>query len=145
MARLIGVPKQTGVGGGVRGTMQVLGVPEALIKLGLVNKIARIELGFLAAASARNMTQRAILYCPKITGNLASSIKTIQVAPYTHEVTAASRDGTNPDKNGKEYAGFVEFGTSKMSGRFFMRRAYAETQPEAVAGLALIGRRLEAL
>jgi HK97 gp10 family phage protein len=145
MARFIGVPKQLGSRGAVGANVRVIGVPEALIKLGLVNKIARIELGFLAHASGKAMEGRTAFYCPVITGNLRSSIKLTHTGPYSWFVSVASREGDVASKNDKEYAGFVEFGTSRMAPRFFMRRAYEETRVEAVVGLSIIARRLEAL
>jgi HK97 gp10 family phage protein len=145
MPRLVGRPRQLGARGGVGANVRILGVSRALAKLGLVSKVARLEMGLLAAGAANHMFQRAQFYCPTITGNLRSGINLTKLGAYTYQITASSREGTNPAKNDKEYAGFVEYGTSKMGGRFFMRRAYEETRPLVASDLILIARKLEAL
>jgi HK97 gp10 family phage protein len=145
MARIIGVPRQLGPRGSVGSRVRIIGIPEAKIKLGLVSKVARLELGLLAAGAANRMMTLAKFYCPEITGNLKSSIKLLKLGSYTYQITAASREGNNPEKNNKEYAGFVEFGTSKMAPRFFMRQAYQETVPVVIADLNFIARKLERL
>ena len=145
MARVIGVPAQIGSRGFVSANVRVVGVRQALARLGLVSKVARLELGLLAAGAASMVHQRAQFYCPVITGNLKSSIKLMKLASYTYQVTAASTEGNNPNKNDKEYAGFVEFGTSRMAPRFFMRRAYQDMVPVAASDLRLIAAKLERL
>jgi HK97 gp10 family phage protein len=146
MARIIGVPKQ--LGGRVVSNVRILGVKEALVKLKLVSSTARLELGLLNAGAAKHMENLAKEYVPVITGNLRSSIHSAKLGPYNWEVIAASTEGTDPSgegKNQKEYAGFVEFGTSKMAPRFFMNRAYQDTRAIAVADLKLIAARIERL
>lgn len=147
MARIYGVPK-AGAGGGVFSNVRVFGVQEALIKLGLVNKIARIELGVLSRKTAALMYERAQANVPVVTGNLKSGISIAKGGPYAWMVAAESTAGSDPagvGKNQKEYAGYVEFGTSKMAPRFFMTTAFRETLPAANAGLVEIARRLERL
>lgn len=158
MARVYGVPKaapglggrRMGTGGGhaVGSNVRVVGVQEALIKLGLVNKVARIHLGMLSRVTAQSVEERAKQYVPVETGNLKSGISSHQVGPYTWQVIASSLEGADPagvGKNSYEYAGFVEFGTSKMAPRRFMTQAWNETTPEVRVGLQWIARELERL
>lgn len=145
MARFVGVPKQTGTGGGVVSGARIIGVPQAINKLVGVERAARVQLGALASNAAKNIEIQAQNYCPVITGNLKSSIESHQVAPYTWEVTASSLNGDVPEKNGKEYAGFVENGTSQMSPRYFMRRAYNDVQPLVNAEIKAMAARISVL
>jgi hypothetical protein len=155
MARVIGLPKTGALGrtrsGHFGGTsvvsrFRVLGVPETLIKLGLVNKIARVELGFLTGEVARRIAATAKENINNITGNLESGTYAEKgKTPYTWYIVSSSMAGNNPEKNYYEYAGYVEFGTSKMAPRMYMTRAYRTHLPDAVAGLKAIGAHLERL
>jgi len=154
MARFYGVPKSKGLGGRVIGPasraavtskVRIFGVREALIKLGLVNKVARIHLGGLAHQTASAIERRAKENVPVITGNLKAGISKQQVGPYTWWVTASSLEGDVPEKNWYEYAHYVEFGTVQMEPRFFMTRAYRDTAPEVYVALQWIARELERL
>ena len=159
MARFYGVPKPGAVGvlrsgraGGyaVTSRVRVVGVPEALIKLGLVNKVARIHLGALSHHAAAAIERRAKENIHNVTGNLESGTKMEPVGPYTWIVTSSSMAGDVAEKNNVEYAGFVEFGTSNMpAGTYpscaYMRKAYNDTMPEAIAQLKWIGKELERL
>jgi HK97 gp10 family phage protein len=143
MALIRGLPKQTG--GAVAGNVRVLGVQQAIAKLESVKRFAQLELGFTVTATAAIMETRAKEYVPVITGNLKSSIKTERVGPYDSVVTASSLEGNVEEKNDKEYAGFVEFGTSKMAGRFFMTKAWRESYPYAVGQLQALAARIQSL
>lgn len=142
-----GLPRQTGVGGGVAGGVKVLGIPELISSLGKVSTVARLRLGAVVAGGAIHMKALAVGYCPAVTGNLRSGIKLAKGAgPYTYEVTASSLDGDIAEKNKKEYAGFVENGwTGHPQGAFFMRRAFQETHPIILAELAAVAAELRRL
>ena len=145
MARLYGVPKQTGVGGGVISGVTIVGIPQLLAKLGLVSKVARLELGLLTRGAAFHMYELALQNVPEITGNLKSGIAIEKGGPYAWAVSASSQAGSDPagiGKNNKEYAGFVEFGTSKMAPRHFMTNAYRATTPIVASDLQIIAAKL---
>jgi HK97 gp10 family phage protein len=128
--------------------VKVLGVEELLAKLVRINTIARLEVGFLMKGAAKYLEETAIEMAPIRTGNLKTSIHATQVAPYTHIVRADTRTGSDPGGEGKssyEYAGYVEFGTSKMDARPFMQPAVQETVPFIYSGLQAIAARIEAL
>jgi HK97 gp10 family phage protein len=91
------------------------------------------------------MEELAKEYVPTISGNLQSGIKSSKVAPYTYDVSASSLEGGVPEKNTKEYAGYVEFGTSKMAPRYFMTRAWRDTYPLAAAELRILAAKIERL
>lgn len=134
-----------GVGGGVR----VLGVEECLIKLGLVNKVARIHLGYLVHKAAEDIAEQARENIHDVTGNLSSGTKAAPAGPYHWTVTSSSMAGDVAGKNNYEYAGYVEFGTSKTGHDFpsfaYMTRAYQAELPDIAAGLKVIGSMLERL
>lgn len=140
-------------GGAVRGgrvgtggiSVRIIGVPELIAKLTAINRVARIGLGKLNHEAANGIVERAQAGVNSITGNLASGIKATQSGPYSWEVTASSRDGNVGEKNSKEYAGYVEYGTSKMSARPYLRPAVTGARPVIVAGLTAIARWIEAL
>jgi HK97 gp10 family phage protein len=144
MARLYGVPKSTGVGGGVLGNVRIVGVEQLIAKLNLVANVARLELGLLTKGAAEHMENLAKANVPTVTGNLQSGIKTTKGAgPYNWEVTASSLDGTIGEKNTKEYAGYVEFGWSgHPTPEHFMTNAYAETSPIVYSDLQIIAAKL---
>jgi HK97 gp10 family phage protein len=152
MARIIGVPKPTiglpsrgAASGGVTANVKIIGVEQLIAKLGLVANVARLELGLETRGAALRMYQMAQANVPVITGNLKSGISVEHMGPYSWAVTASSLAGNISPKNQKEYAAWVEFGTSKMRGRHFMTTAYQETAPIVAADLKLIAAKLERL
>ncbi len=145
MPRFVGVPKQLGTAGGVRSGVQILGIPEAVAKLVSADKVVRLHLGELVADAALNMEREAKDNIHSITGNLKSGTFAQKVGSYSWEVVSSSLAGDNPDKNGKEYAGFVENGTSKMAPRYYMRNAYNEVQPLVNARLRVLAARISTL
>jgi HK97 gp10 family phage protein len=144
MARFYGVAKSTGVGGGVLSNVRIVGVEQLIAKLNLVANIARLEMGLTCAGAANHMEALAKANVPKVTGNLASGIKTTKGAgPYNYEVTASSLDGNIGEKNTKEYAGYVEFGWSgHPTPEHFMTNAYAATMPIVYSDLQIIAAKL---
>jgi HK97 gp10 family phage protein len=144
MARLYGVAKQTGVGGGILSNVRIVGVEQLIAKLNLVANVARLELGLLTKGAAEHMENAARENAPAVTGNLKSGIKTTKGAgPYNWEVTASTLDGSIPEKNQKEYAGYVEFGWSgHPEPEHFMTNAYAETMPIVYSDLQIIAAKL---
>jgi HK97 gp10 family phage protein len=144
MARLYGVAKQTGVGGGVASNVRIVGVEQLIAKLNLVANVARLELGLLTRGAAEHMENLAKANVPKVTHNLESGIKTTKGAgPYNWEVTASSLDGDIGSKNQKEYAGYVEFGWSgHPAPEHFMTNAYAATSPIVYSDLQIIAAKL---
>jgi HK97 gp10 family phage protein len=146
MARVYGVPKQAGVGGGVVSTVRIVGIPALLAKLRLVGTIASAEMGLLTRGAAMHAYGLALAKVPTITGNLRSGIAVEKLpASYAWGVSASSVAGSDPGglgKNQKEYAGFVEFGTSKMAPRHFMTDAFRETSPIVYSDLKLIAAKL---
>lgn len=145
MTRIVGMPKQSGIGSGLTGTVRVIGVPALLAKLRGVQVYSRLELGKLDMAIALHVAERARNNINSITGNLASGTKAKKLGSYTWEVTSSSLDGTVADKNSKEYAGFVENGTSNMEARYYMRDAWVATRPEVQVGLMRIAKLIEAI
>lgn len=155
MARFIGKPTPT-IGlarrgmasGSVKANVKVLGLDVLIAKLAQINIIARAELGLLTAGAAKHMEQAAKNNIHSVTGNLVSGVYSVRVAPYTWTVIASSMAGDDPagvGKNSYEYAAWVEFGTSKMPGRFYMARAYNETRPLVISGLKQTAMRIQAL
>ncbi len=144
MAILRGLPKLI-ERGPATSNVRVLGVPQAIAKLEAVKNYARLELGYTAFATAAIVETKAKEYVPVITGNLRSGIHTNHVGPYAYEVTASSLAGDVAEKNTKEYAGFVEFGTSKMAPRLFLTRAYRDGYPYAVGRLKALAARIETM
>jgi len=134
---------------GIGTRVQIFGVEECLIKLAQVNKVARIELGYLAHKSAEMIRDQAKENINDQTGNLSSGTKAEQQGPYNWAVTSSSMEGDIPEKNSYEYAGYVEYGTSKTGHSYpsfaYMTRAYQATLPDIMAGLRVIGAHLERL
>lgn len=127
-------------------SVEVLGAPELIAKFRAVSQIAARDLGYIMYRSAIFCREAAISNCPVVTGNLASSIKESKLGVYSWEVTASSLEGSDPagtGKNSKEYASFVEYGTSRMSGRFYMRAAYNATVPFTNAQVAALAAKLQ--
>jgi HK97 gp10 family phage protein len=145
MASFAGVPVQSGVGGGVASNVTIIGIRELAAKLALVNRIAHAELGLMMKGVADHMYKAAKEHVPVVTGNLQQGIQMENAGPYNWSVSASSLAGHVAEKNSKEYAGFVEFGTSKMAPRSFMTTAYAETGPIVQSNLVRVAARLEAL
>jgi HK97 gp10 family phage protein len=134
---------------GAAGHLKVYGVTETIRKLQLVGSMAGLQLGHLVFVAAQVMKERAEDYVPVVTGNLKTGIKgPVKVGKYDWIVTASSEAGTDPkgkNKNQKEYAHFVEFGTSKMSGRFFMAAAALDAEAMIRLELPVMARSLERL
>jgi len=143
MAVIRGLPKQTGLT--VTGDVHVLGVQAAIAKLQSMKRFAQLELGFTVTATAAIMETRAKELVPKITHNLEHGIKTQHIGPYDSIVAASSMDGDVEAKNKKEYAAFVEFGTSKMAPRRFMTNAWRDSYPFAVGRLQSLAARIQSL
>lgn len=143
MTSFSGRPSQTGLS--VTSAVKVLGVPEVLAKLRGAQSVSRLELGKLNMNLALHMRSKAVDNIHSITGNLAQGTKVVKIGFYSWEVTSSSLEGGVSEKNQKEYAGFVENGTSRMAPRYYMRRAWQGVQPEAAAGLYRIGKLIEAL
>lgn len=148
----VGVVRTSGgavVRGGRVGTggisVRILGIPELIAKLTAINRIARIGLGQLNHETADNVVKAAQGNIHSITGNLASGVKAEQSGPYNWNVTASSRDGNVGEKNTKEYAGYVEYGTSKMSARPYLRPAVQQARPGVIAGLTALARWIESV
>lgn len=140
-----GAVAQVGARGGVGAGYTVLGIPQAIAKLTGVDSVVRLTLGQIMAGAAIHLEAEAKGLVPVITGNLRSGIHRVKTGSYSHEVTASSLAGTNADKNGKEYAGFVENGTSVMAGRFFMEQAFQNTLPLVQAEIVALAKTIEAL
>jgi hypothetical protein len=82
---------------------------------------------------------------PVITGNLKSGIAIEKGGSYAWAVSASSQAGSDPGgmgKNKKEYAGYVEFGSSHNVPRFFMTESYRETSVIVASDLKLIAAKL---
>jgi len=147
----LGMPKRPGgaTGSSVISKVAVYGVEECLIKLAAVNKVARIELGYLSHKSAEIIQEKAKHNIHPVTGNLETGVTIAHPAPYVWTIEASSMAGGVPEKNSYEYASFVEFGTSTTGHGYpsygFMRRAYAETLPDIMVALKNIGEHLERL
>lgn len=149
MARFYGVPKQVAPRGGVTSSVKLVGVPQLLAKLRAVNTICAAELGLLTMGVADKVYKEALENVPTVTGNLKTGIKLEKGGvAYNWTVSASSVAGTDPagvGKNKKEYAGFVEFGTSKMAPRSYMTKAWGVAAPLGREGLQVIASKLEAL
>lgn len=144
-ARTGGLIGKGGGAGNITGGVRVYGVTEALAKLKGVDSVVRLNLGAMLSQAATFVEARAKSYVPVLTGNLQSGIQKQRVASYTWDVTASSQDGGNSDKNWYEYAPFVEGGTSKMAGSFFMARAFDEVKPLVAVELKAMAARLQRL
>lgn len=126
-----------------------MGVPETIAKLNLVGKMAGLRLGHLTWDAAKLMYKTAQAEVPVVTGNLKSGIKLAKnpAAKYDWIVSASSAAGNIPEKNDpdREYANFVEFGTDKMVGRFFMGQAATVAEIYIRTRLPILARELERL
>jgi HK97 gp10 family phage protein len=131
----------------VRGAagVRVYGIEETVARLSRINTVTRIEIGFLMKGAAAEIEHLAIEKAPEATGNLKASIQASQVGPYTHIVVADTTLGPVPEKNYYEYAGYVEFGTSKMDARPFMAPAAEEVEPMVMAEIHRIAARITSL
>lgn len=131
------------------GNIKVYGVQDMIAKLKLVGSRAGLEVGNLTYRAAGEMYRAAVTYVPTITTNLQTGIKgPVKVGKYDWIVTVASMDGTDPkgkNKNQKEYAHFVEFGTSKMTGRYFMAAAAADAEAFIRINMPFIAQRIQRL
>ena len=135
-----------GVMGGAGVT--VLGVPELIARLNRINIVARIHTGYLITQAAAFLAIDAIERAPIRTGNLKTAIKPGKAGSYDWYVLADTTTGSDPGGEGKnayEYAGYVEWGTTRMSPRPFMAPAVADTIPVLHAALEALARDLERL
>ncbi len=64
---------------------------------------------------------------------------------FTVTATAAIMETRAKELNKKEYAAFVEFGTSKMAPRRFMTNAWRDSYPFAVGRLQSLAARIQSL
>lgn len=132
-------------GAGVAASYTVLGIPQAIAKLTGVAAYTRLQLGNIMAGAAIHLEAAAKAHVPVVTGNLQQGIHRVKTGSYSHEVIASSMAGGVAEKNDKEYAGFVENGTSAMAGRFFMQAAYSETLPLVRAEVLALAKSIEKL
>lgn len=134
---------------GARITVDRSSVLATIEKLKLVGSQAGLQIGHLVYEAGITMKTMAEARVPVITTNLKTGIKgPIKAGLYDWIVTAASKDGTDPTgvgKNQKEYAPYVEFGTSKMAGRFFMAAAALDAEALIRAELPIIAQRIQRL
>lgn len=131
-------------GGGV----QVFGAKEIAAKLAKINKVARIYVGYYVGDAALTITTAAIDLAPMRTGNLKTSIHPAKLGSYDWIAYADTTTGTDPGGEGKntyDYAGFVEFGTSRTPAQPFMRPATAIGLTKLRAELQVLARALEKL
>lgn len=138
------VSSSFGVSGAVG--VQVFGVEELIAKLVAINNIARIHVGYMVKQAAAFLAIDAIERAPIRTGNLKTSITAGQVGAYDWAVAADTTTGSDPGGEGKnkyEYAGYVEFGTSRMSARPFMGPAVTDTIPVLMASLEALAAEIQ--
>jgi HK97 gp10 family phage protein len=135
----------TGIAGG---QVQVLGAREAIAYFsGLGSRVALLT-GHTTYELAQFIQKRAKELVPKETHNLETGINIEKAAVYTWSVVASSMEGTDPagtGKDEKEYANYVEFGTSKMDARPYMRPAFAAAKPIAAAKLKALAKTITLL
>jgi HK97 gp10 family phage protein len=145
MARAKISSSQKVIGGG---GVQVVGVPELIAKLNAMNTIARVEVGYMMSQAAAFITMAAIDFAPERTGNLKTSIQPAKIGPYTWVIVADTTTGSDPgqeSKNSYEYAGYVEYGTSRTPAQPFMAPAVQLGNAEVAASLAALASRLNRL
>lgn len=144
--RTVAVSGATRAGGissaaGARSTVKIYGVPEALAKLVQVRQVVYRDIGLIIYRGAQNTVKIAKTKITPHSGNLQKGIKAEKRGAYTWAITASSVDGGS----NREYAGYVEFGTSKMTPRPYLRPALAESRKGVVRDLNLLARKLEVL
>lgn len=133
----------------VRGLRELQAAMRALPK-----RLDRRILNAALMAGARPMVKAAKAKVPVDTAALKSGIRATPVRPKQHTATVhvgigrARQSKAERAKGAKKYTpwyGFlVEFGTSKMSARPFLRPAFETTKQAAVEIIkAAIGRRIE--
>jgi HK97 gp10 family phage protein len=125
--------------------VQVLGLPAAIAKLRLIGGATSRRLGYILYATAQRVESVAKEKVPVESGNLESGISTTKLGIYDWVVVAASTAGNIEGKNTKEYAAFVEYGTSKMAAEPFMRPAAAKGREYLVSNVRLLATALERL
>jgi HK97 gp10 family phage protein len=128
--------------------VKVFGVAELLAKLEGINRIARIHVGFMMGAAAEFIKVAAIAAAPERTGNLKTSILASKVGPYTWKVVADTTTGSDPGGEGKnayEYAGYVEYGTSRTPAQPFMAPAVKAGEAEIAVSLRALAAEIQAL
>jgi HK97 gp10 family phage protein len=114
------------VGGVVGSGITVQGVPQAIRKMQLVGTVANRGVGAITRETAKIVWQRARARVPVESGNLKSGIIVTKTGLNTWAVLASSRLGNKPAKNSREYAQFVEYGSSGRPTQPFMRPAATE-------------------
>lgn len=125
--------------------MRVYGVNEAVAKFRLVGGFASRRVGYIVYATAQRVRTVGRQLVPKKSRNLEAGIQLVKAGPYNWGVVASSRMGNVSEKNQKEYAGFVEHGTSKMAARPFMRPAATQARVYAASQFQLLAREIERL
>jgi len=136
MALISGGARATGRSalGSTFGNVTVLGVKEAIAKLGAVAQAAYRRLGYIAYSGAQTMESEAKVLVPVASGALQGGIRKSKLGLYEWQVTASSGDGGAD----KEYAGYVEYGTSNMEARPYFRPAASIAAEKMRRELALL-------
>jgi len=141
-----GISSVESVRGGV--SIRVLGVEELVAKLYAINRIANLRVGVALAHAAHEIEQNAIDNAPEETGNLKTSIHASKLGVNSWQVIADTTTGTDPGGEGKnsyEYAGYVEYGTSRTPAQPFMGPAVEDGQNTLWLDLQEIAAAIEAL
>lgn len=120
---------------------KVFGVAEAIAKLRLAGSIVALELGNATYQAARHTYYKAKELVPVVTGDLHNGIQIHKHGLYHWGVTASSQDGGSD----REYASYVEYGTSKMAPRPYLRPAATEANKVLLTRIAALRVKLEAL
>lgn len=147
-------------GVGTTARVQVLGVPEAIRKLGLVGSVAGRETGLIVLRSAfqvRDQARENVHSSQNPYGGSDSDyrysndlLNGIQVeaggragglGTYVQMVSASSRAGGSD----REYAAFEEQGTSKAPAHPYLRPAINAQVPKTVVMLHVLAARLQRL
>lgn len=95
---------------------------------------ARGLAGIYTAKAARSIEDVAKANVPILTGALHDGINAVQVGVLHWQVLASSMDGGAD----REYAGFVEEGTSRSPAQPFLGPAVDDVEPEFFADMARI-------
>lgn len=133
-------------GGLPSGNITVVGGPQLAAKFKGMGSYVGLRLGHATYELAVITQTQAIQHAPVDTGNLQTSIWPEKDGPYSWSVIADTREGADPagvGKNDYEYANFVEYGTSKMPAKPFMRPAFAYAAKVAPLKMQQLGKELE--
>lgn len=134
----------TGIrGGGIGGGVRVLGIDTAIAELRGVDAAVRLKLGLLMYQAAKDTEAAAKGNIHNVTGNLSEGTQAQKLGPYTWNVSSSSLDGGVSEKNDKEYAPYVEFGTSRMEPRFYLSTALDTVLPLVQAELVAMAAEIE--